>query len=267
MQDRAKLKEASKIIIKVGTSSLTYPNGKINFDRIEKLTRVIADIQNSGCQVVLVSSGAIAVGSGKLHRDKKPRTIAEKQALAAVGQAELVRIYQKFFGEYGQQVAQILLTRDVVTDRLKSKNARNTLNTLLKMNIIPIINENDTVATDEIAHLGYGDNDRLSADVACLIEGDALIILSDIDGLFSNDPKVDANATFINKVVDITPEIEEIAVGPNGKYAKGGMATKIMAAKICAEHGVYTVIANGNDPAVINEVLQGKDIGTLFVAS
>jgi len=206
------------------------------------------------------------VGAGKLLKKHKPERLPEKQAFAAIGQAELVKIYQKFFEEYNQVVAQVLLTRDVVTDKVKNRNAKSTLNTLIGMNIIPVINENDTVATDEIKHLGYGDNDRLSADVACLVKADLLVILSDIDGLFSSDPKKDQSAKFINKVVEITPEIEKIAFGSNSKFAKGGMATKVAAAKVCIDHRINTVITNGEDPDVIFDILEGKDIGTLFVA-
>lgn len=267
MKDWEKLKNKKRIVIKVGTSNLTYANGKVHFDRIEKLTRVISDLQNSGKQIILVSSGAIAVGCGKLHKMNKPKTLAEKQALAAIGQAELMKIYQQFFSAYNQTVAQILLTKDVVTDPIKNKNARNTFNTLLKMNIIPIINENDTVATDEIEHLGYGDNDRLSADVAVLAQAGLLIILSDIDGLFSSDPHIHKNAVRIPKVVTISKEIEKMALGTKSAFARGGMTTKIAAAKICSANGIDTVITNGKDLANIYSITNGKESGTLFLGN
>jgi glutamate 5-kinase len=177
-----------------------------------------------------------------------------------------MKIYLKMFAEYNQPVAQILLTRDVMNDDLKNINARNTVNTLIDMKVIPVINENDTVATDEIEHLGYGDNDRLSADVACLIHADLLIILSDIDGLFSGDPKKDNQAKIINKVVEITPEIEDIALGPNSEFAKGGMSTKIIAAKTCAAYGIHTIIMNGKTPGRIINLLNGEEVGTLLLA-
>jgi len=263
MVDRLRLREKKRVVIKVGTSNLTFPNGKINFGRIEHLVRVISDIQNSGKKVLLVSSGAIAVGCGLLGRENRPDTIEGKQAMAAIGQAELMRIYNKFFSEYQQFIAQILLTRDEVINEKKNLNARNTLNTLLKMNVIPIINENDTVATEEIE---YGDNDRLSADLACLADAGVLIILSDIHGLYNADPREDSNAEIIPKVVNITPEIELMAGGSKNSFAKGGMTTKIAAARICFENGIDTVICNGENPEILMEVLDGKDIGTLFVA-
>jgi glutamate 5-kinase len=263
MTDRATLKDKKKIVIKVGTSSLTYPNGKINLQAFERLAMVISNLQNSGKKIILVSSGAIAVGCGKLNRDERPTTLAGKQAVAAIGQAELIRIYQLFFSEFNQVVAQVLLTRDVVMEPKKNTNAHNTLDTLIKMNIIPIINENDTVSTDEIE---YGDNDRLSADVAVLTQSDLLIMLSDIDGLFSADPNKNPEATIINKVTHITPEIEHMACGSNSAFAKGGMATKIAAVKICYEGLVDAVIMNSKEPTLIYDLLDGKNIGTLFVS-
>lgn len=261
--ERALLKNVKKVVVKVGTSNLTFPNGKVNFSRIEALARVLSDIQNSGKKVILVSSGAIAVGCSKMNRDRRPTTIEGKQAMAAIGQAELVKIYQKFFGNYNQIVAQVLLTKDGVHDEIKGRNAKNTLSTLIKMNIIPIINENDTVSTDEIE---YGDNDRLSADVARLIDADLLIMLSDINGLYDADPRTNKNAKIIHKVRHITPEVEKMATGVGNGFAKGGMTTKIMAAQICYDAGIQTVIANGEHPEVLFDIMKGKDIGTLFVA-
>lgn len=266
MEDRVTLKDKQKIVVKIGTSNLTYSNGKLDFQRIDRLARALSNIHNSGKDVLLVSSGSIAVGSGKLGLQRKPQTLAQKQAVAAIGQAELMKIYQKMFGEYNQTVAQVLLTKDIMIDQLKNKNARNTLNSLLEMDTIPIINENDTVATDEIEHLGYGDNDRLSADVASVVGADLLIILSDIEGLYSSDPREDKDAQIISKVKSITPEIENMAKGPNESFAKGGMFTKIEAVKICNKDGIDVVLSNGNEPEAIFDVLEGKEKGTLFVA-
>ncbi len=267
MDQRIRLRKKKKIILKVGTSNLTYANGKVNFKQIEKLSMVLSNIRNSGKEIVLVSSGSIAVGTGKLSWRKGPQSLAQKQAIAAVGQAELMKIYQKFFSEYNQTVAQVLLTRDVIADPTKNKNAKNTLNTLLEMGIIPIINENDTVATDEIEHIGYGDNDRLSADVATIIGADLLIILSDIDGLYSSDPKKDQSARIIYRVDEITPELEKKASGKKGSdFAKGGMSTKIAAVKTCKKAGIDVVITNGKNPSILFDILNGEMVGTMFVA-
>jgi len=261
--DREFLKDKRKIVVKVGTSSLTYANGRLNFQRIERLAMIISNIRNSGRQICLVTSGAIAVGSGRMGLDEKPATIALKQAMAAIGQAELMKIYQKFFDEYDQMIAQVLLTKDVMINPVRKKNARNTLNTLLDMNIVPIINENDTVATDEIE---FGDNDTLSAYVAALIQADLLIILSDIDGLYTANPRTNPDAKIIHVVQSITPEIEEIASGKGSSFATGGMVTKIAAAKICYDCGADMVIASGQEAGIIFEILNGKELGTLFLS-
>jgi glutamate 5-kinase len=261
MSIRKELRNKKKIVVKIGSSTLTYPSGKLNFQRIEKLARVLSQIQASGKNVLLVSSGAIAVGAGRLGLDKKPEKLADKQALAAVGQAELIKIYQKFFDEYHQKVAQVLLTKDGIVNPVRKTNARNTLNALLDMQIIPIINENDTVATDEIE---FGDNDTLSAYVATLVEADLLIMLSDIDGLYSSDPRTDKDATIISVVNEITPELERIAAGKGTSFGTGGMITKLAAAKICKDHSIDVVITNGATPEVIYNILEGEETGTLF---
>jgi glutamate 5-kinase len=263
MEDRIKLRNKNKIVIKIGTSSLTHTNGGINFQRIEKLAKVLSELRRNGKQIMLVTSGAIAVGAGKLGLAQRPEKLNEKQALAAIGQAELIKIYEKAFTIYNQIVAQVLITKDGVENPVRRQNAKNTLNTLLQMEIIPIINENDTVSTDEIE---FGDNDTLSAHVSAVTESDLLIILSDIDGLYNNDPRKDANAIIISKVTRISSEIEEIAGASNSHFAKGGMATKISAAKLCDKAGIDTVIASGDDPAIIFDILDGKETGTLFVA-
>ncbi|MFO7657590.1 MAG: glutamate 5-kinase [Bacteroidales bacterium] len=259
---RDKLKEKKRIVIKVGTSSLSYPNGRLNFQRIEKLAYVLSAIRRRGLQVTLVSSGAIAVGAGRLGLSEKPSELAKKQALAAIGQAELIKIYQKFFDDYNQTVAQVLLTKDVVTLPMRQHNARGTLEKLLEMEIIPIINENDTISTYEIE---FGDNDTLSAIVAELIEADMLIMLSDIDGLYSADPRVDNTAQIIHTVTKITPELEKLANGAGTSFSTGGMITKFAAAKICYEKNIDLIITNGSTPEIIFDILDGKDVGTHFL--
>ena len=262
MIHRAQLKNKNKIVIKVGTSSLTHSNGNLNLMRIEKLVRVIVDIQNSGKQMILVSSGAIATGAAKMGIDKKPTDKIKKQALAAIGQAELINIYNKFFEEYNKTVAQILLTKDGVESSIRRKNAKNTINELLNMGIIPIINENDTVSTHEIE---FGDNDTLSAIVSSLIDADLLILLSDIDGMFTGDPKLDASAKLISKVMDLSKDLESYIFEHRSAFGTGGMASKIEAARHCLEHGIDMVITNGSDPSVIFDILEGKEVGTHFV--
>ena len=264
MGNRDILKDKKKIVVKVGTSTLTFKNGRLNFQRIERLAQVLSELQNEGRKTVLVSSGSIAAGSGRLGLVEKPKELAKKQALAALGQAELIKIYQKFFENCHKIAAQVLLTRDVMVLPERNKNARNTLNTLIDMNIIPIINENDTISTDEIV---FGDNDTLSANVATLIGADLLIMCSDINGMYSADPKLDVNAKKISTVLEITPEIEELAKGAGTNFATGGMVTKISAAKLCMEKKINTVLINGDNPENILKVLRGEEIGTHFVAA
>jgi glutamate 5-kinase len=263
MDYRNKLKSKERIVIKIGTSSLTYPNGKLNYPRLERLAMVISDMMNSGKEVVMVSSGAVGVGAGRLKMQEPPEALIPRQALAAIGQAELIRIYQKSFDDYNQLVAQVLLTRDGLEDDERKNNARNTLNELVRMKIIPIINENDTVSTAEIQ---FGDNDNLSARVAVLLETGLLIILSDIDGLYSEDPKNNHSAEIISVVTEFTDDIEQLAAGSSSAFSRGGMSTKLQAAKYCMSHGVDVVIINGDDPANILRVISGQEIGTLFVA-
>ncbi|MGC9341499.1 MAG: glutamate 5-kinase [Bacteroidales bacterium] len=263
MTHRKELKNKKRIVIKIGSSSLTHAGGQLNLLRIEKLARVMTDLHNSGKELVLVSSGAIATGAGKMGIDKKPDDKIKKQALAAIGQAELIKIYDKFFEEYNKTVAQVLLTKDGLENSIRRTNARNTLNELISMGIIPVINENDTVSTDEIE---FGDNDTLSAIVATLINADLLIILSDIDGMFTSDPAVNKTAELISKVVDIEEDIERFIFSNNSAFGTGGMASKIAAARHCAEKNIDMVITNGADPNNIYNVLEGKEIGTLFLS-
>jgi glutamate 5-kinase len=264
---REDLKNAKRIVIKVGTSTLTYDTGKINLTRIDKLARVMADLANQDREVVLVTSGAIGVGVGKLKLKEKPKTTREKQAVAAVGQCELMHIYSKLFSEYGHIVGQILLTRDVVEYDHRRENVINTFETLLEKGIIPIVNENDSVSVEEINHISnFGDNDTLSAMVASLIHADLLIILSDIDGFYDCDPRTNACSKMISIIEEITPELEECAGGAGSSRGTGGMATKISAAKIATSAGTHLVIANGNEPGIILDIISGKDVGSLFAA-
>ena len=263
MLTRSSIPTAKRIVIKVGTSTLTYGTGKLNFQRIEKLVRELADLANQGKQIILVTSGAVGAGMDRLGLKEKPKTIPEKQAAAAVGQGILMHTYEKIFGEYGQVVAQVLLTREDSVNRKRYANSRNTLLTLLDMGVIPIINENDAVAVDE---LKIGDNDTLSAMVASIVEADVLIILSDVDGVYTANPQTDPLATLINEITDITPDIEELAGGPGTTRGTGGMYTKIQAAKIAINSGVVMVIASGMRDGIVREVLSGVEVGTLFLS-
>jgi glutamate 5-kinase len=263
MTHRKYLKKKKKIVVKVGTSLLAYDNGKINLQRMEKLVRVLADLHNSGKEVILVSSGAVGVGVGMLGLENKPDTLVKKQALAAIGQVGLMRLYQKFFDEYHKTVAQVLLTRDGIENSLRRKNARNTLNELIEMGIIPVVNENDTVSTVEIE---FGDNDTLSASVATLVQADLLLILTNTDGVFTADPHLYDSAIKVPKVMKASDDLKDIKLEGSSKMGSGGMASKIAAAELCREHNVDVVIADGTDPAVIMDVLEGKDLGTFFVS-
>jgi glutamate 5-kinase len=266
MSPRRNLSLKKRIVVKVGTSSLSHPGGRLNFHQIERIAHVLSKIRAAGREVVLVTSGSIGVGAGRLGLTKKPEELAQKQALAAVGQAELIKIYQKFFDENNQKVAQVLLTKDVITHEVRHKNAQSTLWKLLEMGIIPIINENDTISVFEIEKtVNFGDNDTLSAIVATLIKADLLIILSDIDGLYSSDPKMNNKADIIHTVYDLTPEIEKLASGTGSSFATGGMVTKLQAAEICRKAHIDTIITNGSKPDILFEILEGKEIGTLFV--
>lgn len=258
---RQQLKKAKRIVIKIGTTSLTYPNGKLNLKRIEKLAWVLTDLRNSGKEVILVSSGAIAVGADRLGFVERPRDTKGKQAASAVGQAVLMQIYENFFTGYNQKVAQILLTKDVYDDERRLFNAKNTFSTLLELGVIPIVNENDTVSTDE---LEFSDNDSLSAYVACLVESDLLLMLSDIDGLYESDPKKDKNAKRISEVALIDEGIVQLGGGSSSSLGTGGMVTKIQAAKMTTTQGIAAVIAHGEDPSVVHQILSGEDIGTFF---
>ena len=264
---RENVKNAKRIVVKVGTSTLTYENGQINLGRIEKLARVLSDVVNSGKEVTLVTSGAVGVGVGKLKLKEKPTNIREIQALASIGQCELMHIYSKFFGEYSHIVGQVLLTRDVIEDEHIKENVCNTFELLLNKGIIPIVNENDTVSIDELENIAkFGDNDNLSAIVSVLINADVLIILSDLDGFYDKNPKENEDAQLIKQIDELTEEIEACAGGAGSSLGTGGMATKLAAAKKANKAGVDLVLANGEDPAIISEILSGEEIGTLFTA-
>lgn len=266
MDYRQNIKNHKRIVVKVGTSTLTYSNGNINLSRIEKLTRVLSDLMNSGKEVVLVTSGAVGVGVNKLKLKERPKTIKEKQAAAAVGQSELMHIYSKLFGEYSHIVGQVLLTRDVVEDDHVRKNVVNTFETLIENKIIPIVNENDTVAIDEIENIvRFGDNDNLSAIVAGLVSADLLIILSDIDGFYDSDPRKNPDSKMIKEVIEITRELKECAGGAGTSFGTGGMATKLTAAKTATNFGVDMILANGDDPKILFDIVNGEEIGTLFI--
>ena len=251
-----------RIVIKVGTTTLAHKTGHLNIRHMEELCKVLSDIKNAGDEVILVSSGAIGMGMGKLQLRERPKTLPGKQACAAVGQCELMYTYDKCFSEYNHTIAQILLTGGDVNDPVRRQNFINTMEHLLEMQVLPIINENDTVATDEIV---IGDNDTLAAIVATAASADLLILLSDIDGLYSADPRKDKNAVLIEKVGELTPEIMALGGGSASGMGTGGMATKLNAAKIATEAGCSMVIANGSKPSILYNIIDGEPVGTLFV--
>ncbi|SDM44345.1 glutamate 5-kinase [Eubacterium ruminantium] len=263
-EDRSFIKDKKRIVVKIGSSSLIHPEtGGIDYVRLEKLVRILSDLKNRGKEVVLVSSGAIGVGRKSLGLKEKPENLALKQACAAVGQGQLMMIYQKLFLEYNHKAAQVLLTFDVITSDERRKNAKNNLNELIGLGIIPVVNENDTVATEEIE---FGDNDTLSAIVATLINADLLIVLTDQDGLFTDDPTKNPDAKKISVVKKIDESLVNMAKGSSTTFGTGGMSTKIAAARIATDTGTDMVICNSNDLTNISRVVNGKDVGTLFIS-
>jgi len=256
------IREAKRIVIKVGTSTLTHSTGRLNLRRIEHLTRVLSGLKNMDKEIILVSSGAVGVGMAKLDMAARPKETREKQAAAAVGQCELMGIYGRLFAEYGYKVAQILMTRDVLDHAEREKNVVGTIDTLLSYGAIPIFNENDPVSSYE---LEFGDNDTLSAATAVVSRADVLIILSDIDGLYDSDPRYSDEARLIRTVKEITPEIVEMAGGSGSSLGTGGMTTKINAARIATEKGIDVIITNGDRPEILYDILEGKPIGTRFL--
>lgn len=269
MNYRERLKNKKRIVIKIGSSSLTHPEtGRLNLRKLEVLARELCDLRNQGKDVVLVSSGAIATGAAALGMKERPVDLKGKQACAAVGQARLMMIYQKLFSEYNQPSAQILMTKNTMVNNINRKNAQNTFNELLKLGVIPIVNENDSISTYELQNLEkFGDNDTLSAVVAALVQADFLILLSDIDGLFTDDPNTNPDAKFIEVVESLDEELLDMGKGTSGsKVGTGGMATKLTAAQISSAAGVDMVIANGADFHIIHKITEGRNYGTLFVS-
>lgn len=250
-----------RIVIKVGSSTIAHQSGLLNLRKIEELAKIISDLSNQGKEVVLVSSGAVAAGMGRMQMNHTPSTLCDKQAIASIGQCELMYIYDKFFSQFGKVVAQMLMTKRVISDDVLRENATNTLETLLQYRSIPIINENDSVATEELV---YGDNDTLSAITAQLIKAEMLIVLSDIDGLYDKNPSRYSDAKLIPVVDSITSEIESMAEDTSNKVGTGGMITKLAAAKIATSANCDMVICNGKDLRIIYDVIEQKQVGTLF---
>ena len=250
-----------RIVVKVGTSTLTHSTGLLNIRRVEELCRVLSDLKNAGNEIILVSSGAIGMGAGKLSLSERPTDIPTKQAAAAVGQCELMYTYDKLFSEYRHVVAQLLLTGDDIEHDDRRQNIHNTLSRLLDLGALPIVNENDTVTTDEIV---IGDNDTLGAIVAVAVDADLLIVLSDIDGLYTSDPHKNPDSKLITVVEELTEEIFSLGGGKGSKLGTGGMATKLKSAKIAGDAGIDMVIANGSRPEILYDIVEGKQVGTRF---
>lgn len=251
-----------RIVVKVGTSTLTHKSGHMNIRQVEHLCKILSDLKNAGHEMILVTSGAIGMGVGKLSLPKRPDDMPSKQAAAAVGQCELMYVYDKLFSEYNHVVAQILLTGDDLEHEDRCRNFENTVFRLLEFGALPIINENDTVATQEIS---VGDNDTLSAIIAAGVHADLLVILSDIDGLYTANPREDSDAVIIPEVRELTPEIYALAGGKGSELGTGGMATKINAAEIATSGGVDMIIANGSKPELLYDIIDGKSVGTKFI--
>ena len=257
-------RDSHRIVVKFGTSTLTHSTGHLNLRRIEGLVKVLSDIKNSGKQVVIVSSGAVSAGVAKVGFGTIPSTPEEKQAMAAIGQSELMKIYDKFFSTYGHTVAQILMTKDVLTNPVRRAAAENTFNRLLEMNCIPIVNENDSISTDELTK--FGGNDILSAYVAQVCHADLLLNLSDIDGLYDSDPRKTPDARLIDRVDVIDEALYSIAGGAGTNRGTGGMVAKLKAAELCTAEGIPMFILNGHDPEILYTLLDGGHIGTYFAA-
>ena len=252
-----------RIVVKVGTSTLTHATGNLNIRRVEKLCKVLSDIKNAGHEIILVTSGAVGMGVGKLSLKERPKEIPLKQAIAAVGQCELMYTYDRIFSEYNHVIAQILLSAYDVENEERRQNFHNTLFRLLEMGVLPILNENDTVATEELA---IGDNDTLSAIAAVSANADLLVLLSDIDGLYTADPHADPDAKLLPEVHGITPEIIALAGGKGSSLGTGGMTTKLRAAQIANDAGIDMIITNGADPDILYAIVDGQPVGTRFLA-
>ncbi len=264
--NRAFIKDKKRIVIKLGSSTITHEEtGALDLVKLEKLVRLLTDLRNQGKEVVVVSSGAIAVGRKAMGIKEKPTDMAVRQACAAIGQARLMMVYQRLFGEYNQVTAQVLMTKYTMINDISRSNAQNTFRELLHMGVIPIVNENDTVSTDEMEYGNFGDNDTLSAIVAALIGADLLVLLSDIDGLYTDDPNTNQNASFVEVVEQIDEKFEKMGKGVTSKVGTGGMSTKISAGKIATDSGCDMIIANGENIGIIHRIMQGENVGTLFL--
>lgn len=254
-----------RIVVKIGTSSLIHPSGNINLEAIDRLAYALAALRNKGHEVVLVTSGAIGVGLAALNLKVRPQAIADQQALAAIGQSELISLYTKRFSDYGARIGQLLLTHDVFEYRMSRQHVMDTFEALLSQGIIPVVNENDSVAVDELDHhTTFGDNDQLSALVAARLDADLLIVLSDIDGLYDKDPHRNATATLLSSVTSLGPAIMAGASGSSTRFGTGGMVTKLYAAARMLAHGKQMVLANGADPRIVLQIVDGEPVGTWF---
>lgn len=256
---------ATRIVVKIGTSTLIHPNGKLNLIAIDQLCYTLSGLVNEGKQVVLVSSGAIGAGLGQLGMTQRPAAIPEQQAIAAIGQTELMTVYQQRFSMYGQKIGQILLTHDVVDFPTSRENVLNTFESLLKAGVIPIVNENDTVAVDELDHhTRFGDNDQLSALVATAIKADLLVMLSDIEGFYDKNPRKFTDATLIKQVKQVDEQLFQHAGGSGTRLGTGGMTTKLKAAQMMLQAGSSMILASGKNPSIIFKLIAGEEVGTLF---
>ncbi len=263
MDHRKLLKDKQRIIVKVGTALITHEDGKINLLNLEKLARVIAGLCNEGRDIILVTSGAVGAGMGIMNLNTKPEKVADRQALASIGQAALLRMYETFFKEYNQTIGQVLLTRDGIENPERRKNAKNTIEKLLEFGVTPVINENDTVST---AQIEFGDNDMLSVLVAELINADLLIMLTTTDGVFTDNPKINRNAKQVSTVMKAGEDLKGILTKGTSGLGRGGMQSKIKAAEMCRQKNIDVVIADGTEAHVIYDILEGGNYGTLFVS-
>lgn len=259
------IKDTKRVVIKVGTNSIMKSSLEVNYKQLDRIAFVCTSLMQDGIEVTLVTSGAIGVGASLMKLEKYPESIPDQQAISSIGQTTLMTLYSQFFNHYNQVVGQILFTKDIIDFPTSYKNMQNALNRLLEKKIIPVINENDAVSVDELNHeTKFGDNDTLSAFVARTIDADLLIILSDVDGLHTANPAVDPDAQLLSRVTEITDEISKMASGKGSEFSKGGMGTKLRAAELMLENNRHMVIANAKDPRIVFDVLDGKQVGTLF---
>lgn len=267
MEQRETIKNKKRIVIKVGTTTITHrETGNINLEKLEKFVRILINLRNKGKEVIVVSSGAVGIGRQVLGIEGRPKESALRQACAAVGQGRLMMMYEKLFAEYSQLTAQVLLTKESIMSEECRQNAKNAFEELLRMNVVPIVNENDAISVEEETYGNFGDNDTMAAHVATLVDADLLILMSDIEGLYTDDPRKNPNARFVHTVHYIDEELEQMGKGAGSASGTGGMATKIEAAKVATKFGADMVIANGANIYTINDIMAGKKIGTLFVA-